>query len=82
VELPSQLLDQLFLNGVSIWNISDPDSPSDIPTEGNWNNADRTISGGAENFKMQFGIDLEPGVYNVHIGFDSGCRVTGSITIP
>jgi hypothetical protein len=83
----SQKLDQIYLNGFSIWNTADPDSPSDIPTEGggNWpgNPADRTIpSTGTGNLVIQFLNDLQPGGYEVHIVFDIGCQVQGSVTLP
>jgi hypothetical protein len=87
VESPtSQKLDRLFLNGVEIWNISDPDSPSDIPNESNWNGANRTIPDATVgNLMMRFQDPLQPGNYEVHIVFDaaaSNCRVTQSLTIP
>jgi hypothetical protein len=75
----SQKLDQVFLNGVSIWNTSDPDTPSDIPAEGNWKNGvSLTIPVGAtQSFLIQFGDALQPSS-QVHIVFDIGCQVTGS----
>lgn len=86
VDAPSpQLLAQLLLNGAPIWNPSDPDTPSDIPTEGGFiNNADLTIPDATtRNFLMQFGDDLQPGSYEVHIVFDIiGCQVSGSVTLP
>jgi len=79
----SQKIDRLLLNGVVIWNTSDPDSPSDIPTEGNWIGtvADRTILvGNTGNFVIQFQNDLQATGYAVHIVFDApaSCRVTGT----
>ena len=81
----SQLLAQLLLNGAPIWNPSDPDTPSDIPAEGGFiNSADLTIPDATtRNFLMQFGNDLQPGSYEVHIVFDIiGCQVSGSVTLP
>jgi hypothetical protein len=79
----AQKLDQLFLNGVSIWNTSDPDSPSNIPAEGggNWpsTNSERTIPAGTSgNFIIHFMDPLEPTGYQVQLVFDVGCPVNGS----
>ena len=75
----SQKIDKLFLNGAEIWNKSDPDSPSDFPTEGNWVGGagpaipDATL----ENFVIQFSNDLlQP--TEVHIVFDIGCQIVGT----
>jgi hypothetical protein len=76
----SQKLDKLFLNGVLVWNISDNDSPSDIPAEGSFvNGADLTIlDAAAENLVIQFLDNLQPTGYEVHIVFDIGCQVSGT----
>ena len=86
VELPSaQKIDRLLLNGTVIWNTSDPDSPSDIPTEGNWvNGADLIIPDGTtRNFVIEFSDNLQPTGYEVHIVFDLplspiDCQVIGT----
>jgi hypothetical protein len=87
VKLPnSQKIDRLFLNSVMIWNTSDPDSPSDIPTEGNWiTGADLTIPDATtRNFLIQFPNFLQPTGYEVHIVFDidgippDDCQVIGT----
>ena len=80
VELPpSQKIARLLLDSVVIWNTSDPDSPSDIPTEGNWvNGADLTVPNvTTRNLLIQFPNDLQPTGYEVHIVFDIGCQVIG-----
>jgi hypothetical protein len=86
VKLPtSQKLDRLFLDAVEIWNISDTDSPSDIPAEGNWRGsaAERTILDAASgNLVVQFQDPLQAGNYEVHIIFDIGCQVNGSLNLP
>jgi len=81
---PSQKLDRLFLDGNEVWNISDNTPPSDIPTEGNWNNAVRTIAGDGtpRTFLTQFQNPLESGNYQVQLFFDNGCQVSGSVTLP
>lgn len=75
----SQKLDRLILNGTLIWNTSDVDTPSDIPTEGNWiGSADRTIDPGlTENFTVQFQNNLQPTGYEVHVVFNIGCQLIG-----
>jgi hypothetical protein len=86
VKLPtSQKLDKLLLDGVEIWNRSDPDSPSDVPTEGGFvGGADRTIlDTTARNLVIRFMNNLQSGNYEVHIVFNSiGCQVSGSVNIP
>jgi len=76
----SQKLDRLLLDGNLIWNISDTDSPSDIPTEGDWRGgADLTIPDAtARNFVIQFQDDLQSSGYEVHVVFDTGCQVSGT----
>jgi hypothetical protein len=77
---PSQKIDRLLLNGIVIWNTSDPDSPSDIPTEGNWigGAVDRTIPDATTTtFLIQFPNALEPTGYKVHIVFNIDCQVIG-----
>jgi hypothetical protein len=84
-EVPnSQKIERLFLNGTVIWNTSDPDAPSDIPTEGNWvSGADTIIPGtntpgaNARTFLIQFANDLQSPV-EVHLVFDIGCQVIGT----
>jgi hypothetical protein len=80
---PSQKIERLLLNGIVIWNTSDPDSPSDIPTEGNWvGGADLTIPDATvrpvTTFLIQFPNDLEPTGYRVHIVFNIDCQVIGT----
>ena len=81
---PSQKLSKLFLGGAEIWNISDNTPPSDIPAEGNWNSANRTIPGNGTVgiLIVQFQDPLEPGNYQLQITFDIGCPVTGSFIVP
>jgi len=81
---PSQKLSKLFLAGTEIWNIADNTPPSDIPAEGNWNSATRTIPGNASvgNLVVQFQDPLEPGNYQIQVTFDNGCPVTGSFIVP
>jgi hypothetical protein len=77
----SQKIDRLLLNGVEIWDISDTDSPSDIPTEGDFKGAVglRTILiGTTSNFVIQFQDPLQPTGYEAHIVFGTGCQVKGT----
>ena len=81
VEAPSsQRISRLFLNGVVVWNPSDPDSPTDIPTESNWlGGADLTIPVAAtRTLLIEFGDNLQTTGYEVHIVFDIGCQVVGT----
>ncbi len=82
----SQKLSKLFLGPTEIWNITDNIPPSDIPTESNWNNASRTITGGGTTqtliIQFQDPLELNSGNYQVRVTFDNGCQVTGSIIIP
>ena len=80
----SQKLDKLFIDGIEIWNRSDPDSPSDIPAEEFVGGDDVTILDSIpRTFVILFSNDLQPGEYEVHIVFNSiSCQVSGSITIP
>lgn len=77
----SQKVEQLLLDGALIWNPSDPDSPTDIPAEGNWiNGANRTIlNGGTSSLGILFSQDLQPSGYELHVIFNSlNCQVSGS----
>jgi hypothetical protein len=81
VKLPtSQKMDRILLNGAVIWNKSDPDSPSDIPTEGNWIGGANLIVPAApmSNLSIRFSDDLQTTGYEVHITFDIGCQVIGT----
>jgi hypothetical protein len=75
----SQKIDRLILGGTVVWNKSDPNSPSDIPTEGNWLGGVGPAIPNAttENFVIQFSDNLQPPTV-VHIVFDIGCQVIGS----
>jgi hypothetical protein len=76
----AQKIGQLLLNGVVVWNPSDPDSPTDIPIEGNWENgANLSIPNGATgNLLIQFSNDLQATGYEVHVIFAHGCQVSKS----
>jgi hypothetical protein len=79
-ETPSQRISQLLLDGALVWNPSDPDSPTDIPLEGDWaNGANLTIPNGATStLVVLFAQDLEPTGYELHVVFDIGCQVSGA----
>jgi hypothetical protein len=78
--VPSQKLDRILLDGNLLWNISDTDSPSDIPAEGGWSGGDRSITAGqTRTLILRFQNPLETTGYEVHIIFDlSGCQVVGT----
>ena len=82
VESPSsQKISRLFVNGVVVWNPSDPDSPTDVPTEGNWlAGADLTIPDATtRTLLIEFSDNLQPTGYEVHIVFGPpvSCQVLG-----
>lgn len=76
----SQKLASLSLNGTPIWNPSDSNTPSDIPTEGDWiNKSSLTISDATpQSFVVQFQDNLQGTGYKVYIVFDIGCQVVGT----
>jgi len=79
IETPSsQRLDKILINSTLVWNVSDPNAPSDIPTEGNWLTDSPSISGGITNFSILFGDDLQTSGYEVRIVFNIGCQVVAS----
>ena len=74
----SQKLARLTLNGNTIWNPSDADSPTDIPMESNWvNGANLTIpnDGTGQNLVILFQNTLQASGYELHFVFDIGCQV-------
>lgn len=73
----SQKIDRLIFNNVLVWNTSDPDSPTDIPLEGNFiSGADLTIPAtSTRTLLVQFPNALQPTGYEVHIVFDLKCQV-------
>ena len=76
---PSQRLDKIIIDGIDVWDKSDPSAPSDIPAEGNWiSGVDLTIPSGTTNFLLRFGDSLQANGYEVRIVFDIGCQVIGN----
>lgn len=80
---PNQKIDRLLFDGNLLWNTSDNDTPTNIPTESGWLvGADRTIpypgAPGTRNFLIRFQENLEPTGYEVHLVFDIGCQVVGT----
>lgn len=75
----SQKLDKLILDTDVLWNTSDSDSPSDIPTEGNWKTGvNRTIPNAAtRTLNIQFQDGLQSTGYEVHVYFNIGCQLIG-----
>ena len=78
----SQKLDKLFLNNLEIWNKSDPNSPSDIPNEGNFvGGAVLTIPDATtQTLDIRFSSGLQATGYTVYLDFDlaGGCQVSGT----
>jgi hypothetical protein len=83
VESPSsQRISGLLLNGVPVLNPSDPDSPTDIPTESSWlSGANLTIQDATTStLLIEFGDNLQTTGYEVHIVFGApiNCQVVGN----
>lgn len=78
-DVQSQKIDRLLLDGIELWNTSDVNSPTDIPTESAWNgSADRTIAAGTvKTFIVRF-QNVPQSPTEVHLVFDIGCQVTGT----
>ena len=77
----SQKLSKILVDTNTIWNISDNDSPSSIPLEGNWtNNSSLIIPADAtpHNLVVQFQNPLQTTGYKVYVTFDIGCQVVGT----
>jgi len=77
---PSQKIDELFLNGSSIWNTSDPDSPTDFPAEGGGGFSGATIPDATTyTFEVFFSNGLQsPGSMYVIFDTPTPCQVTRS----
>ena len=67
-------------NGAEVWNKSDPDSPTNIPAEGNWTKQRYPLyhKRGRGSLLIQFSNDLQPTGYEVHVIFEHGCQVIGT----
>jgi len=76
----SQKIDELFLNGASIWNTSDPDSPTDFPSEGGGGFSGATIPDATTyTFDVIFSNNLQaPGSMYVIFNTSTPCQVTRS----
>jgi hypothetical protein len=75
----SQLLARLMFKGNTVWNPADPDSPSDIPAEGNWQSgADLLVPNDnlPYSFILEFGDSLQSTGYQVYFIFDTGCQMS------
>jgi len=76
----SQRLDRIFLNGISVWNTSDPAPPSNIPDEGNWQSSGNLSipNGATQSLLIRFGDPLQTTGYEVRITFNNNCYVSGT----
>jgi hypothetical protein len=72
----TQKLTEISLDGTVIWNSSDPDSPSDIPSENPFvSGATRTVPAGVATLNLQFQEPVAPNGYEVHVVFSTNCQV-------
>ena len=76
----TQKLTEISLDGVVIWNASDPDSPSDIPAENPFvSGANRTIPAGIPGIlTLEFQDPVEPTGYEAHVVFNINCQVVAT----
>jgi hypothetical protein len=81
---PSLRLTAILLNGGTIFNATDPNSPSDIPSERDWASGAtlEILDGATVPLVMQFSDVLGSGDQSIAIVFDIGCQVRASVTIP
>jgi hypothetical protein len=78
----SQKIDRIIFNGIEVWNRSDPDSPTDIPTQpnGTWlGGSDLTIPDATtRTLVIVFSNNLPATGFEVHLVFDINCQVIGN----
>jgi hypothetical protein len=75
----SQALRRIELSGLQIFSGTDPDSPSTLPDERNWDGApaDRQFGpNSSRDLRLEFREPLAPGAYSLTLEFDNGCSVT------
>ncbi len=77
----AQMVSEVKFNGVTIVNASDPQPPSDYPSEKNWKGiqSDRELAASdSKLLELLFGDDLQSGGYSITVTFDNGCTLTES----
>jgi len=77
----SQNVKEVKFNGVTIVNSSDPQPPSDYPSESNWTGAegDRELAASdSKLFELLFQDNLQSSGYSITITFDNGCTLNKS----
>jgi hypothetical protein len=86
VEFPSQNVTQITLAGSVLFFASDPDEPSDLPSELPWaGGADLSLPAGTpKTLIIEYINNLQNGTYNVDVAFPAplNCQVHGSLTLP
>ncbi len=81
VDSPAQQLESILMDTVTIWDTTDGDPPTDIPTEGAWAVADgsRQINGNSATilwFFFKKVLVVNPATDNVVVRLNNGCVVT------
>ncbi|MBI5352095.1 MAG: hypothetical protein HZB50_05610 [Chloroflexi bacterium] len=77
----SQMLTEVKFNSVTIVNSSDPQPPSDFPSERNWTGtqSDRELAVSASKLLvLLFGDNLQSSGYSITVTFDNGCTLNES----
>lgn len=72
---------EVKFGGVTIVNASDPQLPSDYPSEKNWTGtqSDRELAASdSKLLELLFGDDLQPSGYSITVTFDNGCTLNES----
>jgi len=75
------MLNEVKFNGVTMVNSSDPQPPSDYPSEKNWTGtqSDRELAASdSKLLELLFGDDLQPSGYSITVTFDNGCTLNES----
>lgn len=77
----SQMVEKVELGGVVIVNASEPEPPSDFPSERNWTGTENDLTLGASDSKLLalfFLEDLQAGGYSLTVDFDNSCSLSES----
>lgn len=77
----SQMINEVKFNGVTIVNSSDPQPPSDYPSEKNWmgTQSDRELSASdSKLLELLFQDNLQSSGYSITVTFDNGCMLSES----
>jgi hypothetical protein len=77
----SQMVNEVKFGDVTIADSSDPQSPSDYPSERNWTGtqSDRELAASdSKLLALLFGYNLQSNGYSITVTFDNGCTLSES----